>query len=67
MSDSDHAFAGRCLRCGKLHAVIVVRPQTASEVSRSVKEWEKDGLTVESMTVGEARPQLDLVADGCFE
>jgi hypothetical protein len=58
MADSDQAYVGRCPRCEKLHAAIVVTPRTAREISSSVREMEADGLTVEQMTVGEALPQL---------
>lgn len=65
MSDQDQAFVGRCGVCGRLHAAVVVRLATAGEVGRAVKDMERDGLTIEQMTVGEARPQLDL--HGCQE
>ena len=58
MSDQDQAFVGRCGDCGKLHAAIVVTPRTAGEISREVRAMEKSGLTVEHMTVAEARPQI---------
>ena len=59
MSDSDKAYIARCLDgCGAIIFAAVQSPMANRENAKEVSKLIRDGYTVETLTVAEARPLI---------
>lgn len=48
------AYAGRC-KCGQVVGVIALNDRHREDIADTLAEWVRDGLTIEQMSVSEAR------------
>ena len=53
------AYAGRC-KCGNVVAIMAITDRHREELAETVAEWIRDGLSVEQVTVEEARESFSL-------
>ena len=63
MSDETPCYIG-INKEGKCRAAAVDNPEHAKDVAKTVADWIKHGLTVERVTVEEARKRLAAGFDG---
>lgn len=57
---SEHrAYAGRC-KCGQVVAVMAITDRHREDLADTAAEWIRDGLSVEQVTVEEAREMFGL-------
>ena len=57
MSEATHAYIG-INKDGKCRAAVVDNPDHAKDTRKSVQEFMKSGLTIERVTIEEARKRL---------
>jgi len=51
----NKAYAGRCVECGEVCAIMAIDDRYRKEIANEIGDWVRDGLQVELMTVEEAR------------
>jgi hypothetical protein len=63
MSKPQYAYIGRCTKCGKVHAAIVIDPRYKKDTRQAVDDMLKNDLIIEHVLSVDAMQDFDHCTD----